>query len=75
MEAKKLCCGIDVSHTKLDVCYQNNLGELFQLQVGNNNNGFAKILEHTGIDYHFVMEATVYTTYAWHFICISKVAN
>jgi transposase len=58
METKKLCCGIDVSHTKLDVCYQNNLGELFHLQVGNNNQGFAKILEHTGVDYHFVMEAT-----------------
>lgn len=58
MEARKLCCGIDVSHTKLDVCYQNNLGEMFHLQVGNNNNGFAKILEHTGVDYHFVMEAT-----------------
>lgn len=58
MEAKKLCCGIDVSHAMLDVCYQNNLGELFYLQVGNNNKGFAKILEHTGTDYHFVMEAT-----------------
>lgn len=58
METKKLCCGIDVSHTKLDVCYQNNLGELFHLQVGNNNKGFEKILEHTGPDYHFVMEAT-----------------
>jgi len=58
MESKKLCCGIDVSHTKLDVCYQNNLGELFHLQVGNNNKGYAKILEHTGTAYHFVMEAT-----------------
>jgi transposase len=58
MATKKLCCGIDVSHTKLDVCYQNNLGELFHLQVGNNNQGFAKILEHTGVGYHFVMEAT-----------------
>jgi transposase len=58
MESKKLCCGIDVSHTKLDVCYQNNLGELFHLQVGNNIKGFEKILEHTGRDYHFVMEAT-----------------
>lgn len=58
MEIKKLCCGIDVSHSTLDVCYQNNLGELFHLQVGNNKNGFGKILEHTGIDYHFVMEAT-----------------
>jgi transposase len=58
METKKLCCGIDVSHTKLDVCYQNNLGELFHLQVGNNNQGFAKIMEHTGAGYHFVMEAT-----------------
>ena len=58
MKAKQLCCGIDVSHTKLDVCYQNNLGELFHLQVGNNNQGFAKILEHTGVGYHFVMEAT-----------------
>lgn len=58
METKKLCCGIDVSHTKLDVCYQNNLGELFHLQVGNNNSGFQKIIEHTGVGYHFVMEAT-----------------
>ena len=58
MEAKKLCCGIDVSFTTLDVCYQNNLGELFHLHVGNNNQGFAKILEHTGSAYQFVMEAT-----------------
>jgi len=58
MEVKKLCCGIDVSHATLDVCYQNNLGELFHLRVGNNNKGFAIILEHTGADYHFVMEAT-----------------
>lgn len=58
MEIKKLCCGIDVSHTTLDVCYQNNLGELFHLQVGNNNQGFARIMEHTGTGYHFVMEAT-----------------
>lgn len=58
MESKKLCCGIDVSHTTLDVCYQNNLGDLFHLQVGNNIKGFEKILEHTGTDYHFVMEAT-----------------
>lgn len=58
MEPKKLCCGIDVSHTTLDVSYQNNLGELFHIQVGNNIKGFEKILEHTGIRYHFVMEAT-----------------
>ena len=58
MEAKKLCCGIDVSHTTLDACYQNNQGELFYLKVGNNNKGFAKILEHTVTGYHFVMEAT-----------------
>ena len=58
MEAQKLCCGIDVSHTTLDVCYQNNLGNLFHLKVGNNIKGFEKILEHTGVDYHFVMEAT-----------------
>lgn len=58
MEAKKLCCGIDVSLNTLDVCYQNNLGELFHLHVGNNNTGFKKILEHTGTHYHFVMEAT-----------------
>ncbi|RYY42622.1 MAG: IS110 family transposase, partial [Chitinophagaceae bacterium] len=58
METKNLCCGIDVSLNTLDVCYQNNLGALFHLQVGNNNKGFAKILEHTGAHYHFVMEAT-----------------
>ena len=58
MEAKKLCCGIDVSHTTLDISYQNNLGELFHLKVSNNNAGYAKIIEHTGTQYHFVMEAT-----------------
>ena len=58
MQVKKSCCGIDVSHLTLDVCYENNLGELFHLKVGNNVAGFKKILEHTGTDYHFVMEAT-----------------
>jgi transposase len=58
METKKLCCGIDVSHTTLDVCYQNNLGDFFHLKVGNNIGGFKKIIEHTGTQYHFVMEAT-----------------
>ena len=58
MEAKKLCCGVDVSHTTLDLTYQNNRGEFFHLKVGNNQKGFEKILEHTGTTYHFVMEAT-----------------
>jgi transposase len=58
MKKKKPCCGIDVSFTTLDVCYENNVGELFHLCVGNNNEGFRKILEHTGTHYHFVMEAT-----------------
>lgn len=58
MDDNLLCCGIDVSHLTLDVTYQNNLGELFLLQVGNNKAGFKKILEHTGTNYHFVMEAT-----------------
>lgn len=58
METKMLCCGIDVSHLTLDVTYQNNLGALFHLQVGNNITGFKKIMEHTGSNYHFVMEAT-----------------
>jgi transposase len=80
MEAKKLCCGIDVSHTTLDVCYQNNLGEFFHLRVGNNNKGFATILEHTGPDYHFVMEATgVYyirlAFYLHHQSCKLSVVN
>lgn len=58
MQTQKPCCGIDVSLNTLEVCYQNNLGALFHLQVGNNNKGFEKILEHTGTHYHFVMEAT-----------------
>lgn len=58
MQTKKRCCGVDVPLNTLDVCYQNNLGDLFHLQVGKNNKGFEKILEHTGEDYHFVMEAT-----------------
>jgi transposase len=58
METKKICCGIDVSFTKLDVVYENNLGQLHHIEVSNNNQGYAKILEHTGVHYHFVMEAT-----------------
>jgi transposase len=58
MQPAILHCGIDVSHTTLDVCYQNNLGAFFHIKVGNNNKGFEKILEHTGPHYHFVMEAT-----------------
>ena len=59
-ETKKHCCGIDVSLGTLDVCYQNNLGEFFHLKVGNNNEGFAKIMEHTGTGYHFVPATGVY---------------
>ena len=58
MEIKKPRCGIDVSNTTLDASYENNLGDLFHLKVGNNIAGFKKILEHTGTHYHFVMEAT-----------------
>jgi len=58
MNNEKLCCGIDVSQITLDVAYQNNLGEIFHIKVGNNNKGFETILEHTGTNYHFVMEAT-----------------
>lgn len=68
MEPKMLCCGIDVSHLTLDVTYQNNQGDLFHLQVGNNIAGFKKVLEHTGNNYHFVMEATgvYYIRLAFH---------
>lgn len=80
METKKLCCGIDVSFSTLDICYQNNLGETFHLQVGNNNKGFEKILEHTGNHYHFVMEATgVYyirlAFFLYHHDCALSVVN
>lgn len=52
-------CGIDISHLTFDVTYINNLVELFYLQVGNINAGFKKLLEHTGQNCHFVMDATV----------------
>ena len=58
MNNEKLCCGIDVSQNSLDVAYQNNLGEIFHIKVGNNTKGFETILSHTGSGYHFVMEAT-----------------
>lgn len=58
MYNEKRCCGIDVSQNTLDVACQNNLGDIFHIKVGNNNKGFQTILEHTGTDYHFVMEAT-----------------
>ena len=48
MNNEKLCCGIDVSQITLDVAYQNNLGEIFHIKVGNNNKAFETILEHTG---------------------------
>ncbi len=50
----------DVSQTTLDVAYQNNLGDIFHMKVGNNNKGFQTILEHTGADYHFVPATGVY---------------
>ncbi len=58
MNNEKRCCGIDVSQNTLDVAYQNNLGDIFHIKVGNNNKGFQTIWEHTGPGYHFVMEAT-----------------
>lgn len=58
MDTKKLCCGIDVSQKTLDVSYQNNLGDLFYIKVTNNQKGFEEIIRHTGLHYHFVMEAT-----------------
>ncbi len=54
MNNEKLCCGIDVSQKSLDVAYQNNLGEIFHIKVGNNNKGFEIILAHTGTSYHVV---------------------
>ena len=58
MKNEKLCCGVDVSQHTLDVAYQNNLGDIFHIKVGNNNKGFETIVAHTGTAYHFVMEAT-----------------
>lgn len=58
MKAFTPCCGIDVSQLTLDVCYQNNLGEFFDIQVSNNNIGFQKLLAHAGANAHFVMEVT-----------------
>lgn len=68
MSDKLLCCGIDVSQNTLDVSYQNNLGELFYIKVPNSRKGFEEILRHTGVQYHFVMEATgvYYMNLAFH---------
>ena len=42
---------------------------MFHMKVGNNNEGYQKILEHTGTGYHFVMEATgvYYIRFAFFF--------
>ena len=74
MNNEKLCCGIDVSQNTLDVAYQNNLGEIFHIKVGNNNKGFETILEHTGTSYHFVMEATGVYMFALLFFFMAKTA-
>ncbi len=77
---KKLCCGIDVSQNTLDVSYQNNLGELFYIKVPNSRKGFDEIIRHTGLQYHFVMEATgvYYMNLAFflhHLQCAISVVN
>ena len=60
MSTQKLCCGIDVSQSTLDVSYQNNLSELFYIKVPNNRKGFGEIMRHTGLQYHFVPATGVY---------------
>lgn len=74
MKAFTPCCGIDVSQLTLDVCYQNNLGEFFDIQVSNNNIGFQKLLAHAGAHAHFVMEVTgvYYIKLAFFLHCIFR---
>lgn len=45
METVKKYCGIDVSMDTLDVCYQDDTGEIMHLEVENNKNGFKKIIK------------------------------
>ena len=58
MEAKTLYCGIDVSCSTLDICYQQDGHDFIHLQVSNDLIGYRRILKSTGSGCHFVMEST-----------------
>lgn len=58
MEEKINYCGIDVSNETLDLYFINREGLPQHLQIPNNVTGFRKMLKETGIQTHFVMEAT-----------------
>ncbi len=57
-EAQKLYCGIDVSGSTLDICYQTIDGTLEWLNSSNSLDGFKQIWNVTGKQFHFVMEST-----------------
>ena len=51
LQGSEILCQIGISHKMVFAVCRVNV-------PANNNNGFKKILEHTGPGYHFVMEAT-----------------
>jgi transposase len=57
-QLQKWYCGIDVSGDTLDICYQTEAGTFEWKTCSNSSEGFKEIWKHTGLQYHFVMEAT-----------------
>lgn len=58
MESKKKYCGIDVSSSKLDYCYSDDMGKIIQGEVSNTKSGYGKLVKIVGSDRQFIMEST-----------------
>jgi transposase len=80
MSSIKKYCGIDVSGETIDVCIQKPGSDYVQLSLPNSPKGFKALLQQSGKDYYFVLEATgVYhlglVFYLHQFKCACSVVN
>jgi transposase len=58
MKSKTFICGIDVSKSSLDICFNDQANKLHHLRVGNDASGHALIISKLGIMRTYVMEST-----------------
>jgi transposase len=58
MKSKMFICGIDVSKSSLDVCYNDEANRLHYLKVDNDASGHALLIKKVGAMRTYVMEST-----------------
>lgn len=58
MEAENLVCGIDISKSRLDICYNDKEGKIYHLKTGNDPCGHNEIMQKLGLNRIYVMEST-----------------